>query len=135
MGADANTKQIVCSKTAELMSSKKSKAEVNVELLQTEDSTLPISEAKDLVEKCSKVKSHDEELKAYKEVGSHVSVMNSEIGTDPDYKFKYVWFNTIGFVILHIIGLSGGLAGLLGYCRVYTSLYCKLLIFTTFTLF
>lgn len=135
MGAGGNTKQIVCSKTAELLKNEKSKAEVNVELLQTEDSTLPVKEAKELVDKCNTLKSHDEELKAYKEVGSHVSVMNSEIGTDPDYKFTFVWFNTIGFILLHIIGFSGALAAVLGYCRVYTSLYCKIKHFNTFTLY
>lgn len=126
MGADANAKQIACSKTAELLTTEKSNAEVNVKFLQSEDSTLSLTKAKELVDKCSELKSHDEELKAYKEVGANISVMNSEIGTDPNYKFTFVWFNTIGFVILHIIGLSGALAALLGYCRVYTSIYCNI---------
>lgn len=125
MGADANTKQIVCSKTAQLLANEKSKTEVNVELLQTENSTLPLTKAVELVDKCSSLVSHDEELKAYKEIGSKVSIMTSEIGTDPNYKFTIVWFNFIGFIVLHFIGFSGALAAVLGYCRVYTSLYCK----------
>lgn len=128
MGADSNTKQIVCSKTAQLLSTatEKSFTEVNESLLQTEDSTLPVAKAFELVNKCSKLESHQDELQAYKDIGSKTSILTSEIGTDQNYKFTYVWFNLIGFIILHIIGLSGALAAVLGFCKVKTSLYCKL---------
>lgn len=123
MGADANTKQIVCSKTAELLSAEK--CQVNESFLQSEDSTMPIAKAIELVSKCSEFDSHEQELEACKEIGSKVPVLTSEIGTDPNYKFKIVWFNLIGFIILHIIGLTGALAAVLGYCKVLTSVYCE----------
>lgn len=124
MGADANAKQTICTKTAELLTSKT--LSVDTEMLHKEDSTIPIAKAIELVNKCSELDSHEEELKTCREIGSQIPViMNSEIGTDPNYKFTFVWFNTIGFVLLHIIGFSGVLAAMLGYCRVYTSLYCE----------
>lgn len=130
MGADANTKQIVCSKTAQLLSTttEKSITEVNESLLQTEDSTLPVAKAFELVNNCSKLESHQDELKAYKDIGSKTPILTSEIGTDENYKFSIVWFNLLGFILLHIIGFSGALAAVLGYCQVKTSLYCELVI-------
>jgi hypothetical protein len=118
MGADANTKQTICTKTAALL---------DTEMLQKEDSTIPIAKAVELINKFGESHhTHEEALQKCREVGSQIPViMNSEIGTDPDYKFSFVWFNTIGFVVLHIIGISGWLAALLGYCRVYTFLYCE----------
>lgn len=126
MGADANTKQIVCSRPAELLTPKNSQSFVNAELLELEDSTLPLAKAVELVNKCISLETHAEELKKFKEVGSKTPILASEIGTDPNYKFTYVWFNLIGFVVLHAIGLSGALAAVLGYCSIWTSLYCKL---------
>jgi hypothetical protein len=124
MGADANAKQTICSKTAALLTSKS--LSVDAEMLHKEDSTIPIAKAIELVNKCSDVHTHEEELKQCREVGSKIPViMNSEIGTDPNYKFTFVWFNTLGFILLHIIGISGAMAAFLGYCRVYTGLYCE----------
>lgn len=125
MGADANTKQIVCNRTAALYKTDAKAPSVNAELFKSEDSTLPISEAIELVNKCSHLKSHEDELKTFKEVGSKTPILPSEIGTDPNYKFTYVWFNLIGFIILHTIGISGGIAAILGYCSIWTTLYCE----------
>lgn len=125
MGADANTKQIVCSRSAELLTPKNSEAFLDAEFLKEEDSTLPLAKAVELVNKCINLETHAEELKKFKEVGSKTPILPSEIGTDPNYKFTYVWFNLIGFIILHTIGLSGALAAVLGYCSIWTSLYCK----------
>lgn len=128
MGADANTKQIVCSKTAQLLSTtaEKSITEVNESHLQTEDSTLSVAKAYELVNKCSKLESHRDELEAYKDIGSKTPILTSEIGTDQNYKFTIVWFNLIGFIILHIIGYSGAAAAVFGFCQVKTALYCEL---------
>ena len=123
MGADANTKQIVCSRAAELLSVDMKAS--NVELFQQEDSTLPIAKAIELVKECRNFATHEEELETCKKVGSKTPILPSEIGTDPNYKFTFVWFNTIGFVMMHIIGLTGGLAAILGYCSIWTSIYCK----------
>ncbi|KAG5669862.1 hypothetical protein PVAND_000153 [Polypedilum vanderplanki] len=128
MGADANAKQSICTKTEALLTSKS--LSVDTEMLQKEDSTIPIAKAMELVNTFSELHSHEEELKKCREVGSQIPViMNSEIGTDPNYKFTFVWFNTIGFIILHIIGITGLIAALLGYCRVYTSIYSLWLIY------
>lgn len=118
MGAEANAQQTICSKTAALLT-------VDTEMMQAEDSTLPLAKAIDLVNKCSTLVTHEEELKAFKEVGSKTPILTPEVGTDPDYKFTIVWFNFIGFIILHIIGFSGVAAAVFGYCSVWTSLYCE----------
>lgn len=125
MGADANAKQTICSKAEALLTSKT--LYVDTEMLKSEDSTIPLAKAIELVNKCSDLSTHEEELKACREIGSKVPVMlNPEIGTDPNYKFTIVWFNTLGFILLHIIGFSGALAAVLGFCSIYTSLYCEL---------
>lgn len=121
----ANTKQIVHTSAVELLKTTDIKSPVNTDLLDLEDSTLPIAKAVELINKCSHLPTHDDELKTFKEVGSKTPILPSEIGTDPNYKFTFVWFNTIGFVILHIIGLSGALAAILGFCRIWTTLYCE----------
>lgn len=122
MGADANTKPIMCSKTATLYTSE---SKVDTDLLLSEDSTLPIAKAVELVNKCSHLHSHEAELETFKEVGSKTPILPSEIGTDPNYKFTYVWFNYYGFILLHFIGVSGALAAILGYCSIWTTLYCE----------
>lgn len=123
MGADAITKENTCIRTSQLLRAEKKVPDVT--LLLSEDSTLPIAKAVELVNKCNNLKSHDDELKAFREVGSKTPILPSEIGTDSNYQFTYVWFNLIGFVILHMIGLSGALAAILGYCQLRTTLYCK----------
>lgn len=125
MGAGSKTKQIVCSRTAELSQSDFKRPTVNLQLLDEENSTLPITKAVELVNNCIRLETHEEELKKFKEVGSKTPILPREIGTDPNYKMDIVWFNAIGFVILHIIGLSGALYGVLGLCKIRTSLYCK----------
>lgn len=121
MGADGNTKQIVCTRKVELLTEDSKMTN----LFKSEDSTLPLDKAVELVNKCSTLKTHDEELKTFKEIGSKTPILASEIGTDPNYEFSYVWFNYIGFVILHFIGLSGAAAAILGYCSIWTTLYCR----------
>lgn len=125
MGADGNTKQIVCSRAAELLKVDAKSPNVNTDIFETEDSTIPIAKAVELVNKCSHLTSHAEELATLKEVGSNTPILNSKIGTDPNYKLTIVWFNLLGFIALHIIGLTGALAAILGYCSFWTTAYCK----------
>ncbi|CRL05274.1 CLUMA_CG018174, isoform A [Clunio marinus] len=127
MGADANTKSIFCS---EMLSKTVEKSPtVDTDLLKTEDSTLPIEKAVELINRCNNAKSHHEEIETFKEVGSKTPILPSEIGTDPNYKFTIVWYNFIGFIILHLIGMSGGFAALFGYCSIYTTFYSLWLIY------
>lgn len=125
MGADGNTKQIICSRSAELLTPKNQEPYVDAEFLEQEDSTLPLTEAVKLINKCVNLETHAEELKKFKEVGSKTPILASEIGTDPNYKFTFVWPNLIGFIALHVIGLTGALAAVLGFCSIWTTLYCK----------
>lgn len=127
MGADINTKPLLCSKTATLIMSDSKALSVDADLLTSEDSTLPIAKAVELINRCSHLKTHDDELKTFKEIGSKTPILPSEIGTDPNYKFIYVWFNYVGFIVLHIIGLSGAAAAILGYCSIWTTIYCEYL--------
>lgn len=126
MGADANTKQIVCSRPVEFLTPDNKEPFVNTDLLEIEDSTLPIAKAVELVNKCMNLKTHHEELETFKDVGSKTPILPSQIGTDPNYKFSFVWFNLIGFIALHVIGLTGALAAILGFCSIWTTLYCEL---------
>lgn len=128
MGADGNTKQIVCSRAAELLELNAKAPNDDTQIFEDEDSTMPIAKAIELVKKCKHLSSHEEELQTFKEVGSKTPILASEIGTDPNYKFTIVWFNLLGFIALTIIGATGGLAGLFGYCSWWTSLYCKLIV-------
>lgn len=128
MGADAfdETVRKISQRAQELLNSKSLDVpSVDRNLLESEDSTLTLEKAVELVNQCSKMESHDDELKTFKQIGSKTPILPSEIGTDPDYKMEIVWFNFIGFIILHMIGLSGALAAISGYCKVRTSLYCE----------
>lgn len=125
MGADANTKQIVCTRAAELLKTDMMSSDASGDLMDLEDSSLPIAKAVELVNRCTNASTHDDELKTFKEVGSKTPVLASEIGTDPNYKFTFVWFNFIGFILLYIVGLTGGLAGLFGVCQYKTSFYSE----------
>lgn len=127
MGADINTKPLLYSKTATLIMADSKALSVDTDLLTSEDSTLPIAKAVELINRCSHLKTHDDELKTFKEIGSKTPILPSEIGTDPNYKFTYVWFNYVGFIVLHIIGLSGAAAAILGYCSIWTTIYCEYL--------
>jgi hypothetical protein len=127
MGSNTfETADNICSKADELVNSNdpKEKPSMN-DPFEAEDSTLSINEAVDLVNKCIQLKTQEEKLKKIKEVGSKTPILASEIGTDPNYKFTVVWFNYIGFIILHIIGYTGMLAAILGYCKIQTTLYCE----------
>jgi hypothetical protein len=129
MGADCNTKQVFCSSSSSSPAeSLKTSDDENKDIgqyLRTEDSTMSIANAVEAFTKCGNMASHDDELKQLKKVGSQTPILPSEIGTEPNYKFTIVWFNFIGFIILHWIGIVGALAGLFGYCQIKTSLYCK----------
>lgn len=41
-------------------------------------------------------------------------LLPSQIGTDYNYKHKIVWFNTIGFLYLHLLAIYGIYRGLTG---------------------
>lgn len=128
MGADAfhDAVRKISPRAKELISSKVFDVPtVDRNLLESEDSTMTLKEAVELVNQCSKLESHEDELEKFKQIGSKTPILASEIGTDPNYEMKIVWFNLIGFIVLHIIGLTGGLAAVLGFCKVRTSLYCK----------
>lgn len=126
MGADFNTKQVFCTPTPPDSNKPSDDESKDIgEYLRSEDSTLSISKAVEAFSKCSNHNSHNDELKELRKVGSHTPILASEIGTDPNYKFTVVWFNLLGFIVLHMIGISGAIAGLLGYCQVKTSIYCE----------
>lgn len=128
MGADFNTKQVFCTPTPPDSQRQSDDESRDIsEYLRSEDSTLSIEKAVAAFSKCNNHQTHADELKELKKVGSHTPILASEIGTDPNYKFTFVWFNLLGFVLLHIIGLSGALAAILGYCQVKTSIYCEYL--------
>jgi hypothetical protein len=126
MGADA------LNKTVQEISAKQKKSLtpkgfdvpcIDTDLLKLQSSTLTETSALELVNRCSNVNTVDEERKIFKEIGSKTPIVPSEIGTDPNYKFKYVWFNLIGFVILNTIGLFGVLAAFLNFCKLLTFAY------------
>ena len=125
MGADGNTKQIVCTRNVEILATNFKARCLDTNLLESEDSTLTLAKAVELVEKCNTLETHEDELKTFKEIGSKTPILPSEIGTDPNYEFTYVWFNLIGFVVLHFVGLSGLVAAVFGYCSIWTTLYCE----------
>lgn len=93
MGADSKSKKIECSRTAI----------VSEDFLKSESSTLPITKAVELVKSCKNLP-HGDQLKKFKEIGAHTPILPSEIGTDFNYTHKVVWFNAIGFVLLHTVG-------------------------------
>lgn len=45
------------------------------------------------------------------------------IGTDYTFKRKIVWFNAIGFLVLHLAALYGFYLGF--YCKLATVYWCK----------
>lgn len=55
---------------------------------------------------------------------SSIKLMN-EIGTDYTYKRPIVWFNTIGFLVLHMCGIYGVYLMLSGHAKFWTSIYCE----------
>lgn len=50
----------------------------------------------------------------------------AEIGTDYNFKHEIVWFNAIGFLLLHLAGIYGFY--LCFHASGYTTLYGKLII-------
>lgn len=119
MGADSKSKTIVeCSSTTI----------VNEDFLKAESSTLPITKANELVDKCKNL-SHDAQLEKFKEIGAHTPILPSQIGTDFNYTHKIVWFNAIGFVLLHTVGAIGLLMAVFGYCKILTIVYSLWLIY------
>lgn len=48
-----------------------------------------------------------------------------EIGTDYNFKREIVWFNAIGFLVLHCCGLYGVYLMVSGHAKIWTSIYCK----------
>lgn len=49
-----------------------------------------------------------------------------EIGTDYDFKRKIVWFNAIGFLVLHLCGVYGVYLMFSGHAKIWTTIYCKI---------
>lgn len=68
---------------------------------------------------------HDEELAKLKQIGAKTPILPSEIGTDFDFKRQVVWFNLIGFVVLHLCALVGLVMTVMGVCYLKTTLYCE----------
>ena len=68
---------------------------------------------------------HEEELKKLKEIGAKTPILPSQIGTDFNYKRQIVWFNAIGFAVLHFMALVGILLTFLGIPNYKTTVYCK----------
>lgn len=48
-----------------------------------------------------------------------------EIGTDYSYKREIVWFNAIGFLVLHLCGVYGTFLMFAGYAKFWTTIYCE----------
>lgn len=63
-------------------------------------------------------------LDQLKEIGAKTPILATEIGTDFNYKREIVWFNTIGFVLLHLAALIGLYLMASGHAKVLTSAYC-----------
>lgn len=52
--------------------------------------------------------------------------MAKEIGTDYNFKREIVWFNAIGFLVLHCCGVYGVFLMFGGYAKIWTTIYCKM---------
>lgn len=48
-----------------------------------------------------------------------------EIGTDYNFKREIVWFNAIGFLVLHICGVYGTYLMFSGHAKIWTTIYCE----------
>lgn len=52
-----------------------------------------------------------------------------EIGTDFTFKREIVWFNAIGFLVLHLCGVYGVYLMFSGEAKIWTTIYCKRTVF------
>ncbi|GAB0093133.1 Acyl-CoA desaturase [Sergentomyia squamirostris] len=80
---------------------------------------------------CGKITNEKEKVARIKEIGAHTPILPSEIGTDFNFKREIVWFNAIGFLLLHISALIGGLLVVFGYAKFYTVLYTAWLVYAS----
>lgn len=56
---------------------------------------------------------------------AHSIKLAKDIGTDPNFVRKIVWFNVITLLTLHLYGTLGFFLMLGGYAKVLTSFYSK----------
>lgn len=48
-----------------------------------------------------------------------------EIGTDYTFKRQIVWFNAIGFLVLHMCAVYGVFLMFAGHAKIWTTIYCE----------
>ncbi|EEZ98125.1 acyl-CoA desaturase 1 isoform X2 [Tribolium castaneum] len=66
---------------------------------------------------------------ALKQTEEEKTLLPQDIGTDYTFKRKIVWFNAIGFFILHLLALYGGYRLL--HCHILTPLFALALMFVS----
>uniref|UniRef100_A0A182MAQ2 Fatty acid desaturase domain-containing protein n=1 Tax=Anopheles culicifacies TaxID=139723 RepID=A0A182MAQ2_9DIPT len=147
MGADSQTKTILCAKTPELIEtaiadrkpeqsqtdphSRGSTADILVAELTQSDSTLSGAQFEKALQTCSNVVHEAEVDRKLKEIGSATPILPSEIGTDFNFKREIVWKNVIGFLLLHICGWVGLHLAFWRYCDYRTTLYTLWLMYAS----
>lgn len=137
MGAGSNSTTIVCTThSVEILSQLHSD---NIKSLPEEDqcngnidteydtkiTTIPPKEQEEIIETIASLPTHEDELKKLREIGSHKPILPSEIGTDFNFKREIVWWNSIGFIFLHILALIGCGIMICGICDIKTTIYCE----------
>ena len=129
MGADSKSESIVCSKAPQITTNSfetpdgKEIVDVKNAALES-DSTLNAEAITEVIEECKNI-SHEAELEKFKEVGAKTPILPSEIGTDFNFKREIVWFNLIGFALLHLMGLIGFLQMIFQQCDWRTTVYSE----------
>ncbi|XP_055697530.1 acyl-CoA Delta-9 desaturase-like [Phlebotomus papatasi] len=131
MGVDALSATRVYCDMEKLDSIEKSTQHIHPEITEDlADSTIN-NEAINKIIECNKLVNEDEKEAKIKEIGANTPILPSEIGTDFNFKREIVWFNAIGFLLLHIAALIGGLLALLGYAKFYTVVYTAWLVYAS----
>lgn len=139
MGADSQTKTILCAKTPELIETaiadrkpeqsqtdphnRAPTAESLAAELSQSDSTLSGVQFEKALQTCSNVVHEAEVDRKLKEIGAATPILPSEIGTDFNFKREIVWKNVVGFLLLHICGWVGLHLAFWRYCDYRTTLY------------
>ena len=67
----------------------------------------------------------DDEDKIIPHNHNHNHMLPGNVGTDHTFKRKIVWFNAVGFLLLHMVGVAGVFTMILGYTKFATTIYCK----------
>lgn len=126
MGAGTNaTSTVVCTQTAQLTLDDKKVAHSETKDYDSNASTISAHEKNKIIETLADLRTHDDELQKLKEIGSHLPILPTEVGTDFSFKREIVWKNAIGFLLLHLIGAVGGLMMITGFCDIRTSIFSK----------